>query len=278
MGIAYYNGEIAEEEQIKIPLTDRSIYFGDGIYDAAVGKNGKIYLENEHINRFLSNAKKLSLEINISAENLSKLLREMAKKSGYESFFIYFQLSRAGRSRVHSHAGFQGSNLLITVKEHTLPSHEKALRLAVTEDLRYLMCDIKTLNLLPAVLASTYAEKSGCDEAIFSRNGIITECAHSNIAIVKDGTFYTHPDGRYILPGITKAKILSLCESLSIPYCCTQFTEKELLSADEVLVMSTSKLCLRAKSVDCTEIKSDKNDVGERLILAIQEDFVRSMG
>ena len=276
MSIAYYNGKLLDFSEIKIPLTDRCIFFGDGIYDAAIGRGGKIYLCSEHIKRFLSNARRIGIPFSMKKENLAELLHMMAKNCGHEEYFIYFQLSRFSPERTHSYPDTEKHNLLITVKENILPPMDKMLRLYTTEDIRYLMCDVKTLNLLPAVLASRAALDRGCDEAVFKRGAIITECAHSNIAIVKNGIFITHPEGRYILPGITRKRILALCDRMGIVYKEVPFTHEEMLSADEVLVMSTTKLCLAADRIDGKLLKSTKSGAGRRIIEAIREDFWRS--
>jgi D-alanine transaminase len=106
------------------------------------------------------------------------------------------------------------------------------------------------VNLLPAVLASHKAASVGCDEAIFVRDGVVTECAHSNIAILKNGVIITHPDSPKILPGIAKKRLLSVAVSEGIEVCERQFAVEELFSADEVLVTSTTKICLSACEIN----------------------------
>jgi len=274
MSIAYYNGDFCDFDEIRIPLRDRCVFFGDGIYDAAIGRGDKIYLLSEHLDRFFENAARLSLPTPFTRDDLRELLYAVAEKSGYDGYFLYFQLSRLGAEREHTYTDCNKSNLLITVKSHSLPE-DNGYSLSVQEDLRHMCCNVKTLNLLPAVMAEKAAKDKNCDEAVLRRGGIITECTHSNVAIVKNGVFYTHPDNRYILPGITKKKILSLCEKLSVPYKCLKFTEDEMLAADEVLVMSTTKLCLHATKIDKVRVGGHNFAVGERLILAIKEDFGR---
>jgi D-alanine transaminase len=139
------------------------------------------------------------------------------------------------------------------------------------------MCNVKTLNLLPAVLASKKAEESGCDEAVFIRDGIVTECAHSNIFTVKDGIVYTHPKGPHILPGITRKRVLYFCEQLGIECHEKKFTKSELLTADEILVTSTTKLCVRADEIDKSGVghKNRRSSIAAELIIkALEEDFL----
>lgn len=277
MSIAYYNGDFCDFSSVRIPLSDRSIFFGDGIYDAAIGKGGGIYLEKEHLDRFFSNAEKMNIPIKVKRNELSALIRKLISENGYEEYFIYMQLSRFGKARTHSYPDTEESNLLITVKEHTLPDPSNELKLITLPDIRYSMCDVKTLNLLPAVLASKKAEESGCDEAVFVRDGVVTECAHSNIHIIKHGVLYTHPNGKFILPGITRGRLLYFCQMLGIKTIEIPFTVSELYGADEVLVTSTTKLCQNATEIDGKTLQKSNSLVGKMLISALFEDFFKKV-
>ena len=254
----YYNGTFDLTKNIRIPITDRSIYFGDGVYDAAIGKNGKIFLSNEHIERILSNTKRIGIGNAPSYSELNQLLNDVVRRAGINEFFVYFQITRNAPHRIHSATEVNSCNLLITVSEITVEREASPISLITAEDIRYFMCDIKTLNLLPSVLASTKAEDFGADEAVFHRGNTVTECAHSNISILKNGTLFTHPANNLILPGITRKHLLCACDKLGIPYKERAFTLDELFSADEILVTSTSKLCRTVYSID--NIPTGQND------------------
>ena len=274
MEIGYYNGKFAELKDIRLPLTDRCIFFGDGIYDAAIGRNGKIYLEEEHLERFMKNAELLDIRLDFSMADLRALTREAVKRSGEECFFLYFQLSRTSSSRKHAYDKDSGASLLITVKPCEMPNPEKALKLVTYEDKRYEYCNVKTLNLLPSVLASSYAEALGADEAVFHRKSTVTECAHSNVSIIKGGILHTHPTNQFILAGTARKKLLEKCTEMKIPVSQRPFSLDALYTADEVLVSSSSKLCVTASSINgvCYEQRTDS--IGRRLCNAIYEDFV----
>ena len=273
MSIAYYNGELQEKKNIRISLSDRAIFFGDGIYDAAIGKGEKIYLEEEHINRFFDNARKLNIPVTFTKTELSKMLKSTILANKFEQYFVYFQLTRTSQERLHAYPDTQKSNILITVKRHELPSPKKQLKLITRADDRYFMCDIKTLNLLPAVLASRAAVEAGCDEAVFVRGSTVTECAHSNVSIIKDGVLYTHPKTNLILPGITRERMLFICKRVGIPYTERPFDRNELFSADEILVSSTTKLLMRASHLDGFSVGCRDNKTSKKLIYAMRKDF-----
>ena len=270
---SYYNGTYANTEDIVLPLTDRSLYFGDGIYDAALGRGGKIFLLDEHLDRLYGNAPKLSMPIGYTKEEMTDILLETVKRSGLDIYFVYFQLSRNGGKRNHIAEEKYGSNLLVTVSDSSLPAENQILELVTFEDKRFGYCDIKTLNLLPSVLASTYAEKNGCDEAVFHRGDIVTECAHSNISILKDGKLVTHPADNRILPGITRRHLISACEKLGIAVLERPFTLEELLCADEVIVTSTSKLIAPAKTLDKHPVGGRDKERLTALARALLDEF-----
>ena len=145
-------------------------------------------------------------------------------------------------------------NIWIMIKPGGEFDLTKKLRLITVEDTRFLHCNIKTLNLLPNVMAAQKAAEAGCQEAVFHRGEIVTECAHSNVSIIKDGVFKTHPTDHYILPGITRKHLIQICKDNCIPVDETPFTLKELMDADEVIVSSASKLCKTAYEIDNTPV------------------------
>lgn len=272
-GYAYYDGEFGKRESIKIPLSDRAIFFGDGVYDAAVGVGDKIFLLKEHIDRFFDNLKRLSIAPPFTKDRFAELLFETVNKSGIDEYFLYFQLSRGSSKRIHSYVDANEAHILITVDGFSVPEPKKNLKLITAEDLRYYYCDVKTVNLLPAVLASGAAQKNGCDEAVFHRGPVVTECAHSNISILKNRVLYTHPKNRLILSGISRARLIFHAKRLGIECIERPFTLSELFSADEVIVTSTSRLCAAAESVNGISVGGDDSETIDVLFSEIYREF-----
>lgn len=270
---AYYNGKFGKRNEIYIPLSDRSIFFGDAIYDAAIGSYDRILWEDEHIERFLWGAEKIGVKHSFGRKYLSDILHEVAIKSLLESYFIYFQISRDLPSRCHSAIGC-GANLLITVDPIIIEKNPKPLKLITADDLRYGYCNIKTVNLLPAVLSATNAEKACCDEAVFIKDGIITECSKSNISIIKNGRLITHPISNKILPGITREHLLKLCsEKINILVEERPFTKEELFSADEVIVSSTTKLCKRVSHINNLPVGGKDSLLAKKISKAMYSEY-----
>lgn len=264
-GYAYYNGSFGRREEIRIPLSDRAIFFGDAVYDVAIGFGGKIHQGEEHLRRLINNADALSFNSPYTQDALEELALEVIARSGYGAYTVYIQLSRDSEQRVHSPVGCRRVNLLITVDELAGNAFGGEVRLISLEDKRYRYCNIKTTNLLPAVTYSALADKAECEEAVLHRSGIVTECAHSNISILKDGVLYTHPECELILPGITRRHLLLGARRLGIEYREVPFSLSELYGCDECIVTSTTRLCRRGVRLDGVKIGGRDADNYARL-------------
>lgn len=250
--LGYYNGEIGLIEELKVPMTDRGLYFGDGIYDVAYSRNHLIYALEEHLNRFYGNLARLDLNLPMPKEELRDLLVRLTHRVDDGDLLIYWQSTRCCALREHAYPenGHAKANLMIMIRPCAIRGKDEPMRLITAEDKRYLYCDIKTLSLLPSVLTAQQAKVAGADECVLHRNGRVTECSHSNISMLKNGVLITAPTDCYILPGVGRAHLLAACRALNIPCEERPFSMEELRDADEVIVTSASLLCCRAIELD----------------------------
>ncbi len=251
---AYYCGEFSPYEDVKIGLFDRAVYFGDGVYDVMVGRNGQVYQMERHLMRLCENAAAIGLDYPVGIEDI---IFELIKRSNIDNFSIYIQLSRTAKTRLHAPDGEVGSALLITISECEVKDTPDEIKVTIEEDIRYRMCNIKTINLLPAVLSSIRAKNVGCEEAILVRDGIVTEGSKSNVFALIGSEIYTHPKGKDILPGITRENVFRISERCGLKVTEAKFEPSLLLSADEIFITSTTKFIRRVK-------KAGKLDVGGR--------------
>jgi D-alanine transaminase len=135
---------------------------------------------------------------------------------------------------------------------------------------------MKTLNLLPTVMASIAAKEAGADEAIFHRDGRVTECAHSNICIIRDdGTVQTAPADELILPGVTRAHMIRACEELGVPCIEEPFTLEELMSAAEVVVLSSGTQFRPTRLVDGIPVGGRAPELVARFQEKLYGDFLK---
>ena len=248
--LAYYNGKITSIEDMMIPANDRGFYFGDGIYEVAMVFNHKIFALNDHLDRMANSAALVRIELPASKEEIGHLLEELALKVESPCQFLYWQITRASSPRNHLFPEGAVSNLYVYSKPWKGVEMSDEYRLLSVEDTRFLHCNIKTLNLLPNVMAAQKAKEAGCSEAVFVRDGYVTEGSHSNISLIKDGAFVTHPLDNLILPGTERNHMIRYCGELGIPVEERAFTLKEMAEAEEIIVSSTSHPSMRAMELD----------------------------
>lgn len=271
--LGYYNGTYDEIEKMVIPMADRVCWFGDGVYDAWPCHNYKMFATDEHIDRFFNSAGLLKIRMPVTKQELKELLEKLVLELDSGDLFVYVQVTRGSGPRNHIFTEGPG-NLWITLSPSDVQDGAVPLKLITVEDTRFFHCNIKTLNLIPSVLASEKAKQAGCQEAVFYRpGGRVTECAHSNVHIIKDGILRTAPTDNLILPGIARAHMIRMCKKLEIPVNETAFTLTDLFDADEVLVSSSSNFCLHADTIDGKPVGGKAPELLERLRKALVDEF-----
>ncbi|MDO4296970.1 MAG: aminotransferase class IV [Lachnospiraceae bacterium] len=271
--LGYYNGKFGELEDMSIPMNDRVCWFGDGVYDAGPCRNYKIFAIDEHIDRFFNSAGLLKIKMPVTKEELKALLHDMVLKMDTGDLFVYYQVTRG--TGIRNHAFTEGiGNLWISLTPAEISDGIAPIRMITTEDTRFFHCNIKTLNLIPSVMAAQRAKEAGCQESVFYRpGGRVTECAHSNVHIIQDGMLRTAPTDNLILPGIARAHLIRMCKKLEIPVNETAFTLDDLYQAEEVLVTSSSNLCLHASEIDGKPVGGKQPELLERIRKALLDEF-----
>lgn len=250
--VGYYNGAIGPLEEMTVPMGDRALYFGDGIYEATCVANRIPFALDEHLDRMYNSLRLLEIPFHMERGQIKAELQKVIDAAEEAPIqFLYWQISRGNSVRNHPFPSAEAKpGLLIYVRPYAMKPLDKPYRLISQEDRRFYLCNIKTLNLIPSVLASQRAVEQGCNEAVFHRGSRVTECAHSNISILKDGVLRTAPTDELILPGITRKHLLALAGEHGIPVDERPYSMVELMNADEIIVTSSSALCMKVESVD----------------------------
>ncbi|MBQ5905363.1 MAG: aminotransferase class IV [Clostridia bacterium] len=272
--LGYYNGNYGEIEEMSIPMNDRVCYFGDGVYDATYSRNYKIFALDEHIDRIYNSASLLNINITETKDEMKAILQEMVDKMDSGENFVYWQVTRGTAKRNHAFPENEKTNLWITISPKDIVDTYKKIKLITMEDTRFFHCNIKTLNLIPSVMASEKAKQAGCDETVFHRGERVTECAHSNVHIIKDGAFVTAPTDNLILPGIARAHLIKACKKLGIPVSEVPYTVDELMNADEIIVSSSGSLCLAAEEIDGKRVGGKAPELLKKLQDEVLREFI----
>ncbi len=249
--VGYYNGELGPLEEMKVPMGDRALYFGDGIYEATCVANRVPFAMDDHLDRMYNSLRLLEIPFQKDRDWVKAELQKVIDAAEDSPIhFLYWQISRGICPRNHPFPKDVEPTFMAYVKPHTMKSMDKPYKLISLEDIRFKLCNIKTLNLIPSVLANQRAAERGCDEAVLHRGSRVTECAHSNISILENGVLRTAPTDELILPGITRKHLLALARENGIPTSETPFSMVELMNADEIIVTSSSALCMKVESID----------------------------
>ena len=256
MGYSLWNDRIVADNEVVVDKEDRGYQFGDGVYEVVKVYNGQLFTLEEHVNRFYASAEKIHITIPYTKDKLYTLLHQLVEANEINTGHIYFQITRGACPRNHIFPGDDVAPVLTgNAKENPRPvtNFENGVKATFVEDIRWLRCDIKSLNLLGAVLA-----KQGCYEAILHRGETVTEGSSSNIYGVKDGVLYTHPADNLILNGITRQVIFKCAEEIGMPVKEQAFTKEQLLAMDEIIVSSTTSEVTPVIDVDGQAIGSGK--------------------
>jgi D-alanine transaminase len=258
MRFAILNGEIIERSEAKVDVEDRGYQFGDGVYEVIRVYNGKMFTLKEHLHRFTKSSDSIGISLPYTLELLTELLEELIEKNNLQVGTVYMQITRGVAPRNHAFPTDDVTpTLVVYTKEVARPvdSFKRGVKTILTEDLRWLRCDIKSLNLLGNLLAKQKAAEGGCFEAIQHRSEDVTEGSSSNVFIVKNGVVITHQSDNLILKGITKDVILQLCSDNNFTVEERTFTLEELADADEVFLSSTISEVMPIVEIDGKKVK-----------------------
>ena len=188
--LAYYNGKISSIEDMRIPMLDRGCYFGDGVYDATFARNHIVWQLDEHVARLYRSADALGIGIPHTPEELCALIRRLVTQVDSSEQWVYFQVTRGTAPRNHAWGEMCHGNVWVMLRPTEMVDVYKKIKLITVPDTRFLHCDIKTINLIPSVMASQKAEMAGAQEAVLHRDGRVTEQG-SHDELIRLGGFYS---------------------------------------------------------------------------------------
>ncbi len=258
--LAYLNGEIMPIEKAFVPIEDGGSQFGDAAYEYIASHDGKMFFVNDHLARLERSLKELCFP-EVSLKKVKSAVEKLFMESQLKRAGIYIQISRAVDQRSHAYSNKEPVQIVMTVR--ALPDkhiHAESGAHAITmEDYRWDRCDIKTVQLLPNILAKQKAVDKGAYDTIFiSKENIVREATSSNVFIVKSKNVITHPLTNNILPGITRKIILEICRDKKIPFEERFFSLTDLYNADEIFLSGTTTEVLPIVSVDNKAIADGK--------------------
>jgi len=240
----YFNNTFMPKHMVHISPDDRGFLFADGVYEVIRAYNGSFFQLEAHFKRLGRSLDELSLNFS-DLEGLKGACHRLIRENSLEDreALVYIQITRGVAERRHT---FPDPDVPVTVYASASafqPDPEKqknGVSVIVRPDIRWNRCDIKTISLLPNVLACQGAHQQGHDETIMVRDGAVTEGTHTNFCAVFNDVVYTHPESNNILSGVTRKVVLELCREKGIAVNEYPVLESRLSNADEMLLVGTT--------------------------------------
>jgi len=242
--LLFLDGEYMPPAEGRVSCEDRGFNFADGVYEVIRVYGGVPFTMREHLERQVRSAQGLKFEVPISVEKFESVCRELIDRSEIQEGLIYTQVTRGAAPRNHVYRDDIRPTVMAFIrpapKQPSIWRTEGAAVLPVPEN-RWNMCHLKTIALLPNILAKNEAHRQGCAEGLFHEpDGTVTEGTATNAWMVRGGEVWTHPLGTKVLPGITRAQILKVAADLDMKIHEKAFTLKEAEAADEVFMSASN--------------------------------------
>ncbi|TAJ08575.1 MAG: D-amino-acid transaminase [Nitrospirae bacterium] len=251
--MGFVNGTFMPLEQATVSVEDRGYQFGDGVYEVIRTYRGAPFQTDAHLSRLARSAQAIGLPMPYSNREWNELVTEGLKRAGFAESKVYIQLTRGVAPRDHAFPPESRPTVVMTIRELRPLAQaicDAGVEAITFDDIRWGRCDIKSVNLLANVLARQRAKEAGVFEAIFVRDGVVTEGSVSNVFVVRHGTLATAPEGPCILSGVTRALVLALARKEKLSVEERPVSLDELRHADEVFLCGTTVEVLPVVRID----------------------------
>src|SRR5699024_812958 len=224
------NKELMDREETSVDIEDRGYQFGDGVYEVVRVYEGEVYELDRHVERLFRSAKEIDITLEYTIDELKDTLKKLIKENNVIDGGVCFQVTRGVAPRKHNYDRSVKSHLVAYPLYFTRPEEKQkeGVTAITVEDLRWLRCDIKSLNLSYNAMMKRRACYNKVYEGISIHDGIVTQGTSTTVFTVKDGVYKTHPVNNIILTCITRRRILELFKENNLAYEEVQFTKSEL--------------------------------------------------
>jgi len=256
--IVFLNGKFVDKSQATVSVDDRGFLFGDGVYEVFRVTDGRLFAADRHLRRLAQGLEFLEIPRPAALDDAAllaaalRLLQDNALTRG--DVLVYLQFTRgAPGPRAHQFPSPRiPPTVYLAANAYTPPEgvRTQGASVVTTPDIRWGRCDLKTIQLLPNVLAKQKGVTAGAFETLLVRDGVITEGASTNFFAVVGGVLRTHPANHHILSGITREILLEEAEQIGVSVVPTAITPKELAGAEEAFLTSTSADVMPVVRVD----------------------------
>ena len=277
--IAYVNGRYLPLAQAKVHVEDRGYQFGDGVYEVCEVRGGRLIDQRRHLERLQRSLAELRIALPMSLAALDVVLHEVVRRNRIGYGIVYLQITRGVARRDHAFPTVPVTpSLVVTARPLNLLRNEKlaedGIAVVSVPDNRWGRVDIKTIGLLPNVLARQAAIEQGARDAWFvDKDGFVTEAASANTWLVTaSGTVVTRPADHSILRGITRTVLLEVIKAQGLKLEERPFTLEEAYAAREAFITSASQIVLPVVRINDRPVG---NGAPGLLATALRQEFHR---
>jgi D-alanine transaminase len=255
--IAYVNGAYVRHAEATVHVEDRGFQFADGVYEVCEVRHGFIVDLRRHLDRLDRSLKELGIGWPMSRAALIHVIREVLRRNRVRNGLFYLQVTRGVAHRDHVFPSKETPPSIVVTAKRTdttriARKNAEGISAITVPENRWDRVDIKTVGLLPNVLARQKAKELGAQEAIFvDADGMVKEGAATNVWIVdRDGILRTRPAEHGILRGVTRTTLMDVAKPLGVKIEEKAFSVEEMLAAREVFVTAATSICFPVVSVD----------------------------
>jgi D-alanine transaminase len=254
--LVHLNGRYIDAGEAKISALDRGFIFGDGVYEVWRVVRGQLFEAERHQGRLERGLRELGIArpADGSLERLTAIGQRLLKENDLEDgdATLYVEITRGTAPRMHQFPPAETVPTLLVMASAFAPSDTRftGTRIITQPDVRWLRCDLKTVQLLPNVMARQAATEQGASEAIFVRDGLITEGTHTTVFAAIDGMLRTHPANHLVLPGVTRDVVIELATDVGVKVRQDAIAVDELSRATELFLTGTTTDVTPVISVD----------------------------
>jgi D-alanine transaminase len=248
----WINGSYVSEADANVSIFDRSVLFGDGVYEVAAVYNGRLLDADRHLVRLERSMRALALPASYPIAELEAVMQELATRAGIVEGLVYLQVTRGAAERDFAFPEQVTPTVFAFARPKKLSDdpNRAGVRVHVVPDIRWQRCDIKSTAMLAQVLAKQAARQAGAFEAMMHEDGLVTEGGSSNLWIVREGVAYTRPLSTDILAGITRHVCLEVADEAQVPVVQRAFTVDQAKAADECFITSATSFVLPITRID----------------------------
>jgi D-alanine transaminase len=254
--IAYVNGQYVPHNQAAVHIEDRGYQFADGVYEVFAVISGKLIDSDFHFERLERSLREIRMETPRTRRSLGLVMAEVLRRNRVRNGIVYLQITRGVAPRDHGFPAEASPSIVMTARTITLPpasrKFDDGIAVITVPDIRWRRCDIKSVALLPNVLAKQAARDAGAYEAwLVDDQGLVTEGSSTNAWIVDaDGNLVTRQTDTGILAGITRRTLLELAVKAGVRVIERPFTVEEARDAREAFISSSSSFVLPVVQID----------------------------